>query len=45
MTTTPKEDAQEIKKIRAQLLRAAYEKIALQRLLTAQKADREREET
>lgn len=45
MATTPKEDAQKVKKIRAQLLRAAYEKIALQRLLTAKKADRDREET
>lgn len=45
MTTTPKEDLQEIEKIRAQLLRAAYEKIALQHLLATQKAAREREET
>lgn len=45
MSSTPKEDLQEIKKIRAQLLRLAYEKIALQRTLASQEAAREREET
>ena len=45
MSSIQKEEPQDIKKIRAQLLRATYEKMILQQLLTAREAAGDREET